>query len=34
MKKVFLAAICVTALCFGFQKTNAQTTPALKIGSF
>ncbi|MBV9961277.1 MAG: OmpH family outer membrane protein [Parafilimonas sp.] len=34
MKKVFLAAFCVTALCLGFQKINAQTTPALKVGIF
>jgi hypothetical protein len=34
MKKVFLAAVCVTALCFGFITTNAQTAPAFKVGVF
>ena len=34
MKKVFLAAVCVTALSFGFTKSNAQTAPAFKIGVF
>jgi Skp family chaperone for outer membrane proteins len=34
MKKVFLAAICVTALCFGFKTSNAQTAPTFKVGVF
>ncbi len=34
MKKVLLAAAFVTALCFGFKTSNAQTTPALKVGIF
>ena len=34
MKKVFLAAACVTALCFGFKTANAQTAPAFKVGVF
>jgi len=34
MKKVFLAAVCVTALSFGFTTSNAQTAPAFKIGVF
>ena len=34
MKKVFLAAVCVTALCFGFKTSNAQTAPAFKVGVF
>ena len=35
MKQVFLAAVCVTALCFGFKTSNAQTTaPAFKVGVF
>jgi Skp family chaperone for outer membrane proteins len=34
MKKVFLAAVCVTALCFGFKTSNAQTAPAIKVGVF
>jgi len=33
MKKVFLAAVCVTALCFGFKTTNAQA-PTFKVGVF
>jgi Skp family chaperone for outer membrane proteins len=33
MKQVLLAAICVTALCFGFKTSNAQA-PALKVGVF
>ena len=33
MKKVLLAAVCVTALCFGFKTTNAQA-PAFKVGVF
>src|SRR5205809_5908114 len=33
MKKVLLAAVCVTALCFGFTTSNAQTSP-IKIGVF
>ena len=33
MKKVLLAAVCVTALCFGFTTLNAQTSP-IKIGVF
>ena len=33
MKQVLMAAICVTALCFGFKTSNAQT-PGLKIGVF
>lgn len=34
MKKIFLAAVCVSALCFGSQKSNAQTASALKVGVF
>ena len=34
MKQVLMAAVCVTALCFNYKTTNAQTTPALKIGVF
>jgi Skp family chaperone for outer membrane proteins len=34
MKKVLLAAVCITALCFGYNTTNAQTAPAIKIGVF
>lgn len=34
MKQVLMAAVCVTALCFSFKTSNAQTTPALKIGVF
>src|ERR1044072_2924622 len=34
MKKVFLAVFCVTALCFGFKTTNAQTAAGLKVGVF
>ena len=34
MKKVFMAAVYVTAFCLGFQKINAQTAPALKVGIF
>lgn len=34
MKKFFLAAVCVTALCFGFKTSNAQTGSAFKIGYF
>ena len=36
MKKVLMAAVCVTALCFGFNKVNAQTTAAsaYKVGVF
>ncbi len=33
MKQVLLAAICVTALCFGFKTSNAQA-PAYKVGVF
>ena len=34
MKKVFLAAVCVTALSFGFTTANGQAAPAFKIGVF
>src|SRR5215472_1907306 len=34
MKKVFLAAVCITALCFGVKSSYAQTAPAFKIGVF
>ncbi|MEO8710541.1 MAG: OmpH family outer membrane protein [Parafilimonas sp.] len=34
MKKILLAAICMTALCFGFKSSYAQTTAALKVGVF
>lgn len=34
MKKVFLAAVCATALCFGFTTSNAQTATASKVGVF
>ena len=34
MKQVFLAAVCITALCFGFKSSYAQTAPAFKIGVF
>lgn len=36
MKKVLMAAVCVTALCFGLNKANAQTgaASAIKVGVF
>ncbi|MBS1746949.1 MAG: OmpH family outer membrane protein [Bacteroidetes bacterium] len=34
MKKVLLAAVCVTALSFGGSKINAQTGSAFKVGVF
>ena len=34
MKKFFLAAVCVTALCFGFKTSNAQSSAGIKIGVF
>jgi Skp family chaperone for outer membrane proteins len=34
MKKVLLAAVCLTALCFVSKNTNAQAAPAMKIGVF
>ncbi len=36
MKKVLMAAICVTAFCFGFNKANAKTgaASAYKVGVF
>ena len=34
MKKVFIAAICLTALCFGFKTTNAQTAASFKVAVF
>ncbi len=34
MKKVLLAAVCMTALCFGFKSSYAQTATALKVGVF
>ncbi|MEP6468007.1 MAG: OmpH family outer membrane protein [Parafilimonas sp.] len=34
MKKVFLAAFCITALCFGVTTSFGQTAPAIKVGVF
>ncbi len=34
MKKVLTAAACIVALCFGFNKLNAQTATGLKVGVF
>lgn len=34
MKQVLMAAVCVTALCFTFKTSNAQTAPAMKVGVF
>jgi hypothetical protein len=34
MKKVLLAAVCVTALCLGGSKINAQTGSTFKVGVF
>jgi Skp family chaperone for outer membrane proteins len=34
MKKVLMAAVCITTLCFGLNKVNAQTASALKVGVF
>jgi len=34
MKKVFLAAVCITALSFGSDTVKAQTSPAIKVGVF
>ncbi len=34
MKKVLMAVVCIAALCFGFNKLNAQTAAGLKIGVF
>jgi Skp family chaperone for outer membrane proteins len=34
MKKVLMAAVCVTALCFGLNKVNAQTAGGIKIAVF
>lgn len=34
MKKVLMAAFCITALCFAFITVNAQTAAPIKIGVF
>lgn len=34
MKKVLLAALCITALCLGSKTSNAQTATVIKVGVF